>query len=486
MRFLPIVPAFGCLLACFWGSPAAAQYGPVGPAQQRQPGAPAVGGNSVPGQTGADAPPPAPSPEAATGLFDRATLLGDMGGVRTSLGRYGVALGLSETSEVFGNPTGGINRGAIYEGLTQVSLGVDLEKATGLQGGIINISALQIHGRGLSINNINNLNVTSGIEADRATRLFEWWYQQTFFGGKADIKIGQQSADLEFMTSQYSGLFINARFGWSTLPTVDMPSGGPAYPLATPGVRLRVIPNEHWAGLLGVFNGSPAGLGIGDPQQRDPSGANFDLGSGVFVIGEVHYALNPGEAATGLPGVYKLGVWYNSNASDNQFFIGGPIDATNPVPGRLRHNYSVYAVSDQLVYRPPGVKDGGAGVFLRAMGSPGDRNAVNVFVSGGVTYKGGFGRENDTVGLGVSWARISDTARACDSAVALATGNFLPTRTSETVLELSYQGQIAPWWIIQPDLQSVFSPGGGIPDPNRTDKRIGDAFILGLRTNITF
>ncbi len=463
-----------------------AQPGPLSPAEQAQPAAPAARGNPVPGQTGAGAPPAAPSPEAPTGFFERATLFGDMGGVRTSLGRYGISLGLSETSEVFGNPTGGIRRGVIYEGLTQMSLGVDLGKAIGLDGGTLNISAFQIHGRGLSINNINNLNVTSGIEATRATRLFEWWYQQSLFGGKADIKVGQQSADLEFMTSQYSGLFINASFGWPTLPAVDLPSGGPAYPLATPGVRLRFTPDDSFAALLGVFNGSPAGLGTGDPQLRNRSGTNFDLNSGVYVIGEVQYQLNPGDNAPGKPGTYKLGAWYNSNASDNQFFINGPIDATTPVGRRLRHNYSIYAVADQLVYRPPGVKDGGAGVFLRAMGAPGDRNAVNVFVSGGLTYKGAFGRGNDTMGLGVSWARISDTARASDAAFAQATGGFLPTRTSETVLELSYQAQIAPWWTLQPDLQYVFNPAGGIPNPNRPDRRIGDALILGLRTGITF
>jgi porin len=484
----PVSSRLVVLAAAAFAAPTAAlaQSGPSSPAEQTSPAAPASRSNPVPGPTGAGTPPAAPSPEAPAGLFERATLLGDIGGIRTSLGRYGVSIGLSETSEVFGNPTGGINRGVIYEGLTQVSLGVDLGKAAGLDGGMLNISAFQIHGRGLSTNNINNLNVTSGIEATRATRLFEWWYQQTLFGGKADIKIGQQSADLEFMTSQYSGLFINASFGWPTLPAVDLPSGGPAYPLATPGVRLRVTPNESFAALLGVFDGSPAGLGTGDPQLRNPSGTNFDLGSGVYVIGELQYQLNPGDNPAGKPGTYKFGAWYNSNASDNQFFINGPINATTPIGRRLRHNYSIYAVADQLVYRPPGVKDGGAGVFLRAMGAPGDRNAVNVFVSGGVTYKGAFSRDNDTIGLGVSWARISDTARASDAAFAQATGSFLPTRTSETVLELSYQMQIAPWWTVQPDLQYVFNPAGGIPNPNHPDKRIGDALIVGLRTGITF
>ena len=295
-----------------------------------------------------------------------------------------------------------------------------------------------------------------------------------------------KGADLEFITSQFGGLFINSSFGWPALPAVDLPSGGPAYPLATPAIRLRVTPNDHVAALLGVFNGSPAGLGTGDPQRRNASGTNFDLSSGVFVIGEVQYALNPGETPSGLPGTYKLGGWYNSNASDNQFFANGPINATDPIPSRLRNNWSVYAVADQLIYRPPGSKDGGAGVFLRAMGSPGDRNAVNVFVNGGITYKGAFGRDNDTAGLGVAWTRISDTSRAGDAAFAAATGAFLPTRTSETVLELSYQAQIVPWWVVQPDLQYVFNPAGGIPNPNRPGRTIGDALVLGARTTIAF
>ena len=467
---------------CVCSSAATAQPAPVSPADQTAPGAPAVSSTPVPGHAGAG-----PQDDAAPkGLFERDTLLGDIGGVRPALARAGVSLGLSETSEAFGNPTGGIARGVIYEGLTQVSLGVDLGRAIGLDGGIVNVSAFQIHGRGLSTNDIGNLNAASGIEADRSTRLFELWYQQSFLGGRADIKLGQQSADLEFMTSQYGGLFINAGFGWPTLAAVDLPSGGPAYPLPTPGVRLRVTPDNRFAALLGVFNGNPAGRGLGDPQRRDASGTTFGVGSGVFVIGEMQLAVNGGEAATGLPGTYKLGAWYDSNANDNQFFSNGPINASDPTPRGLRDNWSVYAAADQLLYRPPGVKDGGAGLFLRAMGAPGERNLLEVFVDGGLTYKGAFGRANDTFGLGVAYARISDTARASDSASASASGHPLLHRTAETVLELSYQAQVVPWWVVQPDLQYVLDPGGGIVDPGRPGRRVGDALILGLRTGVTF
>ncbi len=450
---------------------------PLPVSAQTAPGTPSVGG-TVPGQTGAGAPPPAPSPAAASGLWERAALLGDIGGLRSFLGQYGIAFGLNETSEALGNLAGGTARGAIYDGLTQVSLGIDLNTAIGLPGGIANISALQIHGRGLSSNDIDNLDLVSSIEADRSTRLFEWWVQQSFLGGKADVKLGQQSADLEFATSQYGGLFVNASFGWNTLSAVDLPSGGPAYPLATPGVRLRVQPTSRLGFLLAILNGSPAGLGTGDPQRRDPSGTNFDLASGVFAIGEL-------QAAAGQTGAYKLGAWYNSNAFTDQFFVASPINAAG-APRRHHNDWSVYGAFDQLVFRPAGAKEGGAGLFLRAAGAPGDRNQVNVFADGGVTYKGAFGRADDTMGIGVLWTRISDNARAADAAASSLDGGLTPIRSSETVLELTYQAQITPWWIVQPDFQRVFDPGGGIQDPRRPTRQIGDATVFGLRTSVTF
>ena len=54
-------------------------------------------------------------------------------------------------------------------------------------------------------------------EADRSTRLSVGGVSKTFLDGRLDVKIGQKSADLEFMFSWYVGLFINSSFGWPTL-----------------------------------------------------------------------------------------------------------------------------------------------------------------------------------------------------------------------------------------------------------------------------
>jgi porin len=114
------------------------------------------------------------------------------------------------------------------------------------------------------------------------------------------------------------------------------------------------------------------------------------------------------------------------------------------------------------------------------MGAPGNRNQAEVFVDTGLTYKGPFGRDNDTVGIGAGWLKISGTLSAADKAAGL------PPQTAETVIELTYQAQVAPWWVVQPDFQYVFNPGGGIANPDRPDRRVGDAAILGVRTTITF
>lgn len=84
-------------------------------------------------------------------------LLGDMWGLRPLLSRYGMSFALQETSEVLGNVTGGSRQGAEYDGLTQMALQLDTRRAFGWYGGLFNVSALQIHGRNLSVDNLQTL-----------------------------------------------------------------------------------------------------------------------------------------------------------------------------------------------------------------------------------------------------------------------------------------------------------------------------------------
>ena len=72
----------------------------------------------------------------------------------------GIKFGLTETSEVLANLTGGLRQGAIYEGLTDVNLSIDF-RPTFHWRGVFFARAYQIHGRGLTTSHLDNLNAAS-------------------------------------------------------------------------------------------------------------------------------------------------------------------------------------------------------------------------------------------------------------------------------------------------------------------------------------
>ncbi len=471
-------------------------------------------GVSAPGQSAAPNGPLNPNTQPAPGtgspfvnqLLTESNLFGDMGGVRSWAGARGVTYGINETSEVLGNPVGGTRQGADYEGLTTISAGLDTDKAFGWKGGTFNVSALWIHGRDLATDDLDNINTPSGIEAERAFRLWELWYDQVVADGAADIKIGQQSIDQEFLTSSYSSLFINTMMGWPVVPSYDMYAGGPAYPLSSLGVRFRASKGPL-TGLIGVYDDNPSGGPFDDDDQlrgAERTGTAFNLNTGALVIGELQWAVNqpstgqnvsPNAKPAGLPGTYRIGAWYDSGNFPDQRFDANGVSLADPSstgdPKLLRHDYAAYLSADQMVWEDK-AQVRSVGVFLRMEGAPPDRNLISFGLNTGISLKAPFlSRPTDTVGIGYGLARVSGDASELDQDTASFDGDAAyPIRSSESFLEVTYQAQIAPWWQVQPDAQYVFNPGGGIPNPENaggaSTPRVSNEAILGVRTNITF
>ncbi len=423
-----------------------------------------------------------------------------MGGLRPALAALGISLGMQEQSEVLGNVTGGVRRGAEYDGLTTLSLGLDTAKAFGWDGGTFDVSAFQIHGRDLTTDNLRALQTVSDIEAARATRLWELWYQQTMFGGAADVKVGQQSADQEFLVSQFSTLFFNAALGWPALPSADLYAGGPAYPLSSPGVRLRAHPSDAVTVLAGVFDDNPPGGPFNNDSQlrgAEAAGVKFNLGTGALFMTELQYAINQppagasSPAPAGLPGTYKIGAWFDSGAFPDQRFDNTGLSLANPmssgVPQMHRGNFGVYGMFDQTVWQPDPKSPQSAGIFVRAMAAPPNLNLVDFAADTGVNVKAPLpGRDGDSAGIAYGVTKISGRATQLDQDTAFFTGGAYPVRSTEQFIEVTYQIQAAGWWQIQPDFQYIFNPGGGIPNPNLPGQRIKDEAVLGIRTMIVF
>jgi porin len=408
-------------------------------------------------------------------------MLGDFE-LRRQLCKSGLRIGLIETSEILANPTGGLRQGTIYEGLTDLNLSVDLRPTLHVRGNIF-ARAYQIHGRGLTANYLDNLNTASSIEASRTTRLVELWYEQHFDVWR--LRVGQQTITTEFLNPESARLFVNGAFGWPTLPSLNLPSGGPSFPLGTPAIRVRVDPKEGLTLFLALFNGDPTGAGAGGSQLRDASGTAFRAADGAFLISEIRY----NEASSDRNATYRFGAWWNSERFRDLHQDTGGTSLANPtsngIPRQHAGDFSFYGIVDQ----PFGFNETdhtSFAAFVRAMGAPGDRNLIDLYLDAGLVYKGPFSRADDQVGLAVGYARIGSAARAFDIDGARFIGQSRPVRSGEAVLELTYRAQLTGWLQLQPDFQYVFNPGGGIANSNFPTRRVGDEAVVGLRATMSF
>lgn len=432
--------------------------------------------------------------KAEPSIWDRETLTGDWGGARTALKeKNGIDITLNYIGEVFGVMSGGIDQRASYEGRFEFSVDTDLQKLIGWTGGSTHFTIFQIHNSGHNVaENVGSIADPSNIDALPTTRLFTAAFEQKFLNDRVSIRVGQLGIDLESFASATSGGLINGTFGWASILAANLKSGGPAYPLAAPGARLLVKPTDDLTVLAAVLSGDPAGANCNDdPQKCNRYGTTFSFSGGTLWMGELQYAVNQGKNAVGLPGVYKLGAWYaTADYSDQHFGIDGS-GATvslgvDPTADPIQHsgNWGVYGVADQMVWRG---NDSSMNLFVRGGLAPSDRNVVSYYIDGGVGITGPLPtRTNDVLTFGVAYAKISKDAIGADEDALAFNGPPSFIRDEEIVFELSYAAQIAPWWIVQPDLQYIVHPGGNVADPNDPNTTIKNAFVAGIRSTMKF
>ena len=396
----------------------------------------------------------------------------------------------SYIGDPYANLAGGLKRGATYSGRLDVQADVDAGKFLGVPGGALHANVYQIHGVDLSANFVGNFLSSNDIAALPTTRLYELWYEQKL-GDVMSVRVGQMGVDVEFLTSNYAANFIDATFGWPGLPDEDLPGGTPAYPLAALGARVKYAATENLSLLAAVFDGNAAGPGQGDPQARDRYGVNFRASDPPLIIVEAQYRYNQGDAP-GAPGALKLGGFVHLGRFDDQRFgSDGSLLAESTGSAAIQHspNGGVYAVLDQQIYRPPGADpEKGVGVFVRAIGAPSDRNVVDLYFDVGASAFGLVpGRPDDLFGVAAAFVRVSPWAAAADADANLANGGAGPIRSFEAVIEATYQARIIPGVSLQPTLQYVLNPGGGIANPLATaSARVRSAIVFGVTTAVRF
>jgi len=416
------------------------------------------------------------------------------------LAAKGLNFGATWIGDNITNVSGGTGRGAIHFGRFDFSVDGDLEKLVGWTGGKFYVNALGLYGRGLSRNYVHNLATISEIEALPEARLYNAYFEQGFYNNALNFRIGQQAADVEFFDSQTDDLFINGTFGWPANKANNLPSGGPAPPIAVPGIRIKAALTDQITAFGAVFNGDPSGPGDADPQLRDHHGLAFRVNDPPWVIGQVRFNYDIDIGGRPLAGNVTPGAWKHYGSFDSQRFTAERLSIADPggsgIPAKLRGNYGIFAVIEQVLYRPPEVKDNstsasipGVTAFGRIAYSPPDRNLIDLYLDGGIGFVGFVpGRPLDRFGVAAAYMRISNTARNLDLDTQSFTGVQSPVRSNETLIEMIYEAHIKPGWLVAPYFQYVFRPSGGIPNPNDPTgvSRIGDAAVFGVTTTIRY
>ena len=463
-----------------------------------------------------------PGNDAASGtrlqqLWEQDTLTGDWSGVRERLEQKGVKVTAAYAGEAFGVVRGGFRRGAVYDGLFELGFDADLEKLADWPGAKLHGNGFYPHGASGTGKYARDLGTFSNIDFFDSYRLFEAWFEQSFFNDKLSLRFGQLAMDEEFAAgaTDLSPLFINAGFGVATAISGNFPT--PIYPIAALGVRLRVEPVQGFFFQAAVYDGNPAPAVLGDASADAARTSEFNhfgthaalrSDEGALLMGELGYSFNqppedreilpegepqlepnatlggPPRAGQrrGLAGSYKAGFGYHTDTFADIAEVTLTELASSRAPAALRDaegNWAFYLSADQEVWREAGSETDGLGVFARATFAAPHRNLFSRSIETGAVYRGLWQSSGeDQLGVAFAFFDVSSDVEGAvrDANRADGTCSFKPDY--EAVLEVTYRYHIAPWWHVQPDFQWIIHPGG--------TREFGNALVIGLRTEVQF
>ena len=408
------------------------------------------------------------------------SLTGDWWGTRNWLDKdKGIEFSGTYTTDLAGNPTGGMEQGFTYTDNIAFGLKFDLEKLVGWRGATFTIAATDRNGTSLSQNHIGNQFTVQQIFGGQTIILTGLHLTQRLFDDKVEIKVGRFSAGDDFASSPIYWLYMNNGIDGNP-QSLPVNASFSAYPWASWAARVRYEPSPDWNAMFGLYQVSNKTF------NRYLHGVNFSFEptDGVMFLGQVgwtpeffrrpvkrvetereeHEELSEAEEDThGLPGHYWFGAYY-STWEYAQF--GSTQSAAN--------TYGFYWHADQKVYQEAPGSDQGLTLWTAFVLSPQENIAKIPFQwNCGVAYQGMVPQRNEDIAMfGLAYGSFSDDYGNAGNAY-----NGEPV-SYEMALEWGYRIQFNRFLYAQPNIQYIVQPGG--------TGSIPDAFVLGLQIGVTF
>jgi porin len=348
----------------------------------------------------------------------------------------------SYVGESFNNLSGGIKRGSTYQGMANLRIGFDTDKARLWKGGQFYINAANTHGGTPSCDLVGDFQVASNIEAGNHTYIQEFWFKQTI--GALAITAGLQDLNVEFVNSENSATFLNSSFG--IMPTISGNIPTPIFPLTSLGISLKWQMSEATSLLISAFDGCPTDFEDNNPYNLK---WNFQSGDGILAFAELQHSISVKD----LPGTYKLGLFSHYNHR--------MITDETTQPPFVKNNYGFYFIADQTIWHRAD-NSRRMSAFMQMGCTPEQINCNRYYTGAGLNLYGLWNKSGEDV-LGLAIARAGIDRANC----------------AETTLELTYQLPVTKNLFLQPDLQYIMHPVG-------TEARVSNSFSAIFRFGFTF
>jgi len=405
---------------------------------------------------------------------------------RNLLDQHGVDFFLSYTSDIAGNPVGGVNpNGFTYADFFYLGGTFKTQELFGWPpGGMFSMSVAQVNGNSLSQKNIGNQFAVQEIYVGQTFYWYQLFYEQHFWDNHAVFKIGRLSTGNDFAISPLYYFYMNggidgspqallinegvsyyATATWGSLLKAHLSRSTVAKigiyqvtPGSENGLTWNIYPNDG-ALLMGQFSWNPEftfdGTASGQQQSDNEDDEDFRSVTTKNPVAPI--------STKGFKGHYWMGGYYSTSCHNEALNMS-----------QQPNSYGLYWHADQTVYRPDPNNDTGLVLWTVFTLSPQQNIAFMPFqVNGGAVYTGLIpGRKADATIFGVAYGNYSPNFASMQSEE----GGGFPTY--ELVYEAGYRICLTQTAYIQPDIQWVINPGGTGTIPN--------ALVIGAQMGITF
>lgn len=401
-------------------------------------------------------------------LFDLRPLGKPLG---RSLASQGIYVTGRSIDEGFGNVSGGLKRGGLFEGFTSLGVDLDMNRIAGIQGGAVHFLANDLSGRPYQQFSGSAYAFNRVFSIDRGLRLNELSYEQSLFNNILDVRIGRVPVGTEF---DYSDVYCQFITGLCAAPgAFAFGKGYPPYLVASYGAVARVnLPHSFYFNAA-IYEDEPSLSTVGhygwpgeDWEFNKAKGATIPIQLGY----QTTYANDP------YPRSYDIGAFYDTMAYTDPLLntLGQNRLVSGGSPKMDRGKSQIWLQAEQVVWRPDMESQRGLDVFAGANFTPsGEPNINNAFFVG-FSMRGLFPeRANDTINF--EGQIINLNSRFTQSVNSEFDLRGLPqnAKGTESFVELNYGISLAPGIVLKPFFQYIFNPDqSGIARPSPTNDHV--------------